>query len=127
MLGIDDESLLAGLTMGVAIENGIVRCASNATVEQPSEVWVDMAVVLVRDLQSGAESFVTSAGIQIPSEYVGGWLEGGAEGTVGELIASETGCYKQDPHAFLTASAYPRAALLEHAIKLAVASLKLPK
>ena len=50
-------------------------------------------------------------------------LEDGAEGTVGEVIAERTGCDKQDPHAALTKGRYPRAALLEQAIRAAVASL----
>ena len=40
-----------------------------------------------------------------------------------EVMASHTGCDKQDPHAHLTGGAFARADLLEHAIKVAVATL----
>ena len=107
----------------VAIENGIVRAATNATVENPSEVWVDLAVVFVRNLQTGSQAFSTSCGVQFSSEFVGEWVEDGQEGTVGNVIAASTGCDKQDPHAFLTKGAFPRSALLEQAIRVAVATL----
>ena len=48
---------------------------------------------------------------------------GGAEGTVGQVIAENKGCDKQDPHVFLTHGAFARAILLEHAVKVAVAQL----
>ena len=48
---------------------------------------------------------------------------GGAEGTVGEVLAESLGCDKQDPHAALTGGAFSRAALLEQAVRVAHASL----
>ena len=79
----------------------------------------------MRDLGTGATSFASSAGLEFPPEFVGEWAEGGEEGTVGEVIAESTGCDKQDPHAHLSRGAFPRAALLEGAIKLALATLPL--
>ena len=38
-------------------------------------------------------------------------------------MAAHTGCDKQDPHARLTGGAFSRSHLLEHAIKVAVATL----
>ena len=39
------------------------------------------------------------------------------------MIAEQTGCDKQDPHAHLTRGAYPRAALLKAALRLAMATM----
>lgn len=79
--------------------------------------------MLVRDLATGREAVATSAGVQFPAEYVGEWIEGGSEGTVGMCIAEATGCSDQDPHHELTGGHYPRAALLEQAVRVARAQL----
>ena len=84
------EPLLAGdgpspFAYAVAIENWILRAASNTTVENPSEVWLDLAVIYVRDLRTDCQAFTTSVGLQIPSEYIAEWLEDGQEGTVGVI------------------------------------------
>ncbi|KAL1508726.1 hypothetical protein AB1Y20_004821 [Prymnesium parvum] len=118
-----DETLVPTFSHAVAIENGLVRAATNGSVDDPAEVWVDLAVVCVRDLRTGAEVFSTSAGLQFPSESVAEWAECGQEGTVGAVLAAGVGCDKQDPHAFLTCGAFSRADLLEHAIKVAAAAL----
>ena len=79
----------------VAIENGILRAASNTTVENPSEVWLDLAVIYVRDLRTDCQAFTTSVGLQVPSEYIAEWLEDGQEGTVGvrgERFESNSSC-----------------------------------
>jgi len=105
----------------VAIENGIMKALGG-----DEEVWVDIAVVVLTELGTGAESLATSAGVQFPAEHVGTWAEGGAEGTVGEVIAEALGCNKQDPHAALTRAAFSRSKLLEHAIRVAAATTRVP-
>lgn len=89
------------------------------------ETWIDVAVVIVRDLATGKESYATSGGVQFPSEAVGDWAEGGSEGTVGEVLAESLKCDKQDPHVALTKGSFSRAALLEHAVRLAESTLVL--
>ena len=102
----------------VAIENGIIKAAPQGA----EEAWIDLAVVVLRELESGKESVSTSAGVQFPTEHVGTWVEDGAEGTVSQVIAEALGCDKQDPHAALTKAAFTRSALLEHAIRVAAAT-----
>lgn len=109
--------------LAIAIENGMV-CMRDGTDTQ-DENWVDLAIVIMRDLKSGKESLSSSVGLQVPSSTVAEWAEAGAEGTVGSWLATErTGCDGQDPHAHLTGGAYPRAALLEQAIGAALATLR---
>jgi non-canonical (house-cleaning) NTP pyrophosphatase len=109
--------------LAIAIENGIV-CVRDGTDAQ-DENWVDLAIIIVRDLKSGKESLSSSVGLQLPSSTVADWAEAGAEGTLGSWLATErTGCDSQDPHAHLTGGAYPRAALLEQAIGAAYATLR---
>jgi len=114
------EQDTANIQLAIAIENGIVRIHQ---AEEHAECWIDVAVIVVRDLQSGAESIATSCGVQLPTTMVGEWAEAGAEGTVGEYLAAESGCDKQDPHTFLTRGSMPRCALLESAVRLAYATL----
>ncbi len=102
------------------VENGIARVPSQWDEE---EMWVDFAVVLVHELSSGAEAVSTSAGLMFPATSVGEWAEAGCEGTVGSFISSETGCDAQDPHRHLSADSFPRSDLLEHAIRVAYATL----
>ena len=45
------------------------------------------------------------------------------DGTVGAVIAQQTGCDKQDPHAHLSGGAFLRSALLESALRLAMATM----
>ena len=80
-------------------------------------------MVIVRDLATGGEAVATSAGVQFPTAAVGEWAEAGAEGTVGEVLSENTGCDKHDPHAALTCARFPRAALLEQAVRVASATL----
>ena len=101
----------------VAIENGIV------SLQGDEETWVDLAVVVLVDLSTGAEALSTSTGVQFPTSSVGEWAEGGSEGTVGDCIADELKCDKQDPHAALTKQQFSRAALLEQAIRVAASTL----
>ena len=61
-----------------------MRAASNASVDEPSEVWIDLAVVVVRDLRSGEQAVATSGGIQFPMEFVGVWAEGGQRAPSGK-------------------------------------------
>lgn len=117
------EGQSSPFTYAVAIENGIVLASTSSSTPAPSEVWIDLAVVCVQNLQTGAQAYSTSCGVQIPSQFVGEWLEDGRDGTVGTLIASHQGGDKQDPHALLTGGTFPRARLLEEAVKVAVACL----
>jgi non-canonical (house-cleaning) NTP pyrophosphatase len=112
------EGAAGGADLVVAIENGILRLCGGK-----EETWVDVAVVIVHDLKTGAESFATSAGVQVPTHFVGQWAEAGSEGTVGECIADELRCNKQDPHSALTKKQFARAALLEQAIRVAASTL----
>eukprot|EP00967_Tisochrysis_lutea_P060989 scaffold78085_cov44-Tisochrysis_lutea.AAC.2 len=107
--------------LAIAIENGLVCIRDSEDAEK--ETWVDLAVVVVRNLKSGVEGVSTSAGIQFPTALVADWAEAGAEGTVGAWLASEHGCNKQDPHAYLTRGDFPRSALLKEAIGAAIAAL----
>jgi len=104
--------------LAVSIENGILRGLGGE-----EEAWVDIAVVVLRDLATGAESIATSAGVQLPTTFVGEWVEGGGEGTVGEVIAEQRNCDKQDPQIALTAGQFGRATLLAEAIRIAAATL----
>jgi len=107
-----------GADLAVAIENGVMRLLGG-----DEEVWVDIAVVLLRDLATGAQSVSTSAGVQFPTAAVGDWAEAGGEGTIGDVLAESLACDKQDPHVALTKGSFSRARLLENAIRVAQASL----
>jgi len=112
-----------GADLAIAIENGLV-CIRDG-VDPEDENWVDLAIVVVRDLTTGKESLSTSMGVQVPSSEVAEWAEAGADGTVGAWLAAQTpGCDKQDPHAYLTSGVYPRAAILEQAIGAALTTLR---
>ena len=78
---------------------------------------------MLQDLHTGAETLATSAGIPFPSQSIADWAEAGGEGTVGELIAEELGCDKQDPHVKISKGLFTRAALLEQAIRLAASTM----
>lgn len=105
--------------LAVSVENGIVCIREDGDEER----WVDLAVVVLRDLHTENEAFATSAGVFVSTDYIGEWCENGAEGTIGELIAEKMHCDKQDPHSALTKSQFPRAKLLEHAICVAASTL----
>jgi non-canonical (house-cleaning) NTP pyrophosphatase len=105
----------------VSIESGLIK-----SLVSEEETWIDVAVVLVRDMSTGAESVATSAGVRVPTEYVGTWAEAGGEGTVGDVIAEELGGDKHDPHGALTKGAFARSALLEHAIRVAASTMRVP-
>eukprot|EP00928_Gymnodinium_smaydae_P064043 TRINITY_DN47479_c0_g1_i1.p1 TRINITY_DN47479_c0_g1~~TRINITY_DN47479_c0_g1_i1.p1 ORF type:complete len:200 (-),score=30.27 TRINITY_DN47479_c0_g1_i1:84-683(-) len=106
--------------LAVSIENGIVRISG----ADGQESWMDLAVVIVRDLRSGAESVATSAGVRFPTKSVDRWADAGRKGTVGDVLAEELGCDKQDPHSSLTNGSFTRTQLLEHAIRVAGATLR---
>ena len=114
----DRDDVVEGADLAVAIENGLLRMLGGE-----EEAWVDVAVIVLRDLRTGSEAIATSAGVQIPTDAIAEWAEGGSEGTVGEVLAERLSCDKQDPHRSLTKQSFPRAALLEHAIRVAEASL----
>lgn len=105
----------------VSIESGLIK-----SLVGEEETWIDVAVVMVRDMSTGAESVATSAGVRVPTEYVGTWAEAGGEGTVGDVIAEELGGDKHDPHGALTKGAFARSALLEHAIRVAASTMRVP-
>ena len=79
--------------------------------------------MILRDLHTGNEAIATSAGVQFPTAAVGDWAEAGADGTVGDFLAQELKCDAQDPHDKLTKGQFARAALIENAIRVAVAQL----
>lgn len=121
---VEQTEAVKDCDFAVSVENGLVKMAPTTALDlSDTETWVDIAVVVVRDLASGKEICTTSAGVQFPNAAVGDWAEAGSEGTVGEVLAEELKCDKQDPHAALTKGAFPRAALLEHAVRLAQAAL----
>eukprot|EP00316_Scyphosphaera_apsteinii_P013585 CAMPEP_0119316984 /NCGR_PEP_ID=MMETSP1333-20130426/41545_1 /TAXON_ID=418940 /ORGANISM="Scyphosphaera apsteinii, Strain RCC1455" /LENGTH=204 /DNA_ID=CAMNT_0007322779 /DNA_START=82 /DNA_END=696 /DNA_ORIENTATION=- len=124
MRSVTSEALAASAAtqpydFAVACENGIVKL----TDEEGAEKWLDLAIVAVRDLRTGDEALASSAGVELSTETVGDWVEAGANDTVGAWLAQETGCNKQDPHAFLTRGEFSRAKLLEDAIRLALTRL----
>jgi non-canonical (house-cleaning) NTP pyrophosphatase len=98
----------------VAIENGIVNCGS---------AFIDLAIVIVRDIHSGAESMSSSGGVQIPAEYIDVWNKSNKFDTVGAAIAAENNCDKQDPQRFLTNKKHQRQSLLQHAVSIAFSTL----
>ena len=98
----------------VAIENGIVSVGPD---------FVDVAVVIVRDVKGNLEATSTSGGVQIPSSYIDLWRDSNKFATVGEVIAAENNCDKQDPHAFLSQAKFDRASLLAEATKIAFSTL----
>lgn len=113
-----DTDAVNDADLAVAMENGLVKC-----LDGDFETWLDIAVVIVRDLKNEKESVASSVGVQFPTTAIADWAEAGAEGTVGEILADELKCDKQDPHVALTKGAFKRAALLEQAIRVAAASL----
>lgn len=118
------ESAKDGDDAAIAIESGIVRMLHQTM--NSEETWVDIAVVVVHDLSTGAESVATTAGVQFPAEAVGRWAEDGSEGTVGEVIGEDTGCDQQDPHTHLTKQTFSRSDLLEQAIRIAMSTMSRP-
>ena len=113
-----------GYDYAVAIESGLVRLHLSGT-GGPPERWLETAVVVVLNLRTGASSVASSPGLEFPSSFVGEWVEDGQEGTVGAIIGQQTGCDKEDPHAHLSGGAFPRSALLESALRLAIATMPL--
>ena len=116
---VKEKASLAEYDFAVSIESGVVKGLAG----EEMETWFEMAVVIVRDLKTGVEAKATSAGVQVAATAIGQWLEDGEEGTVGEIIVEELGGDKQDPHSTLTKNAFPRVALLEHAIRVAASQL----
>ena len=119
-IGIVIEQAKDGDDAAIAIENGIVRMLHDYAESQ--ETWIDIAVVVVRDLATGAESVSTSMGVRLPTEAIGRWVEDGEEGTIGEILAEDHGCDKHDPHRMLTNEQFSHKALLEEAIKVAMST-----
>ena len=104
----------------VAIENGLIP-------GDDGETFIDLAAIVVRNLRKGKESVSTSAGVQIPKNYVEQWRQGldsrNACSSVGELIARENACDAADPHSFLTSKKHQREQLLTTAVQVAMATL----
>ena len=74
-----DADAADGADLAVAIENGLMRMSTKLGDEE-EEVWVDLAVVILRDLHTGRESIATSPGVQFPTAAVGEWAEGAPRG-----------------------------------------------
>ena len=75
------------------------------------ERWIEIFVVVVRDLQTGGEALSTTTGIEIQKELVAEWLEAGCEGVVGHSLARDS-----------TGGAYRRRGLLTDAIRVAASN-----
>ena len=89
-----------------------------------SEKWVDVHVVILRHVESGKEVVTTSPGVQVPTEAVAEWAEAGcSEDTVGAWLAQEMEGACDDMHGWLTATCFPRVALLESTIRIAHAQM----
>ncbi|GMH78326.1 hypothetical protein TrLO_g1237 [Triparma laevis f. longispina] len=105
----------------VAIENGLIQ-------GDDGETFVDLGVIVVRNLRKGKESVSTSAGVQIPKNYVSQWRQElgsrKACSSVGELIAKENACDAADPHSWLTDKKWAREKLLTNAVQVAMATLE---
>ncbi|GMI25606.1 hypothetical protein TeGR_g4265 [Tetraparma gracilis] len=98
----------------IAIESGIVQVGG---------AYVDMSVVLAKDVKGGREATATSAGVQIPSSYIDQWRNSEKWATVGEVIAAEVNCNKVDPHQYLTQKHFERATLITEAVRVACSTL----
>ena len=110
-----DSPDASGCDMAVAIENGVMRFGR--------EVWIDLAVVVIRDLKTGRQAHSCSAGVEMPPLAVAEWAQSGGQGTVGQIMSARTGCDKQDPHVWITGGDSQRADLLAHAVRLARSTL----
>ena len=99
----DDEYDLA-----VACEQCVARAYQGGGTE---ERWIEIFVVVVRDLQTGGEALSTTTGIEIQKELVAEWLEAGCEGVVGHSLARDS-----------TSGAYTRRGLLTDAIRVAASN-----
>ena len=129
-----------------------MRTGSLSGTGGPPQRWLDITVCVICNLRTGASSVASSSGLEFPTNFVGNWVEDGQvrtpltapsqlrrsspsvtqraecaaqDGTVGAVIAEQTGCDKQDPHAHLSGGAFPRSALLEQALRVAMATMPL--
>ena len=94
--------------LAVACETCIARAYQGGGTE---ERWIEIFVVVVRDLQTGGEALSTTTGIEIQKELVAEWLEAGCEGVVGYSLARDS-----------TGGAYTRRGLLTDAIRVAASN-----
>ena len=94
--------------LAVACETCIARAYQGGGTE---ERWIEIFVVVVRDLQTGGEALSTTTGIEIQRELVAEWLEAGCEGVVGYSLARDS-----------TGGAYTRRGLLTDAIRVAASN-----
>ena len=94
--------------LAVACETCIARAYQGGGTE---ERWIEIFVVVVRDLQTGGEALSTTTGIEIQKELVAEWLEAGCEGVVGHSLARDS-----------TGGAYTRRGLLTDAIRVAASN-----
>ena len=94
--------------LAVACETCIARAYQGGGTE---ERWIEIFVVVVRDLQTGGEALSTTTGVEIQRELVAEWLEAGCEGVVGHSLARDS-----------TGGAYRRRGLLTDAIRVAASN-----
>ena len=94
--------------LAVACEQCVARAYQGGGTE---ERWIEIFVVVVRDLQTGGEALSTTTGIEIQRELVAEWLEAGCEGVVGHSLARDS-----------TSGAYRRRGLLTDAIRVAASN-----
>lgn len=105
----------------VSIENGIFSVTVPGE-ERPR--WFDLAWVVVEHVRSGSKALAHSMGLEFPAKYVDAAQARGFDTcTAGSVMAAETGCEKNDPHAWLTHQGASRSALLVEALKLALYQL----
>ena len=94
--------------LAVTCEQCVARAYQGGGTE---ERWIEIFVVVVRDLQTGGEALSTTTGIEIQKELVAEWLEAGCEGVVGHSLARDS-----------TGGAYRRRGLLTDAIRVAASN-----
>ena len=94
--------------LAVACEQCVARAYQGGGTE---ERWIEIFVVVVRDLQTGGEALSTTTGVEIQRELVAEWLEAGCEGVVGHSLARDS-----------TSGAYRRRGLLTDAIRVAASN-----
>lgn len=93
-----ESSEAQGADLALAIQHGVLRALGGE-----EETWIGIAVVVLHDIASGSQRVATSSGFQIGTDIVAEWAESGAEGKIPVNV--------------------PRAAAIEHAIELAMATM----
>ena len=104
----------------IAIQSGMLRALGGE-----EETWIHIFAIVVRDNATKRQAVSTSSGVQIPTSYVADWAEAGSDGTVGAFVAEETKCDQADIQSGLTQGQFSRAGVVEQAIRIAYATLRI--